>query len=64
MKEGDRGRRREDGREEGLTWIRMRAVGNSLRLKKRFGAGYHIQLVTTPQQVDDVKQKVKEMLPG
>jgi len=42
----------------------MRAVGDSLRLKKRFGAGYHIQLVTTPEKVDLVKEKVKRMLPG
>lgn len=42
---------------------RLRAIGTSQRLKKRFGAGYHIQVVTDSSQIDTVKTTISKIAP-
>jgi len=43
---------------------RLRAVGDSLHLKKRFGAGYHVNITTAPEHADHIKEFVSGVLPG
>lgn len=43
---------------------RLRAVGTTLFLKSRFGAGYQLNLLTTPANTEALKQYVTETLPG
>jgi hypothetical protein len=41
----------------------MRAVGNSFHLKHRYGAGYHIEVIASKGENDNVKAKIAKMLP-
>jgi len=41
---------------------RLRAVGDLLHLKTRFGSGYHINLLTETEHVDQVKSSVQKLL--
>lgn len=43
---------------------RLRAVGSSLFLKNRFGAGYQLSLLTHPTRVAELKDLVLSQLPG
>jgi hypothetical protein len=42
---------------------RLRALGNSIHLKNKFGAGYRISLVTSTTLVDPLKQQVMQYVP-
>jgi hypothetical protein len=42
---------------------RVRAVGDSLHLKQRFGAGYHLSLNTDDSRADELKNQVGSFLP-
>ena len=35
-----------------------------MHLKNRFGAGYHIEIISQDGQSDAVKAKIAEMMPG
>ena len=41
---------------------RFKALGNSIRLKNKFGSGYRISLVT--DQINVVKKRISELVPG
>ncbi|KAG9307579.1 hypothetical protein G9A89_023144 [Geosiphon pyriformis] len=43
---------------------RLRALGNSIHLKNRFGAGYRVSLVTHPQDSSHVKQLIQNRIPS
>jgi len=43
---------------------RLRAVGDSLHLKSRFGSGYHISVITSPENSQHIQASIKEILPG
>lgn len=43
---------------------RLRAIGTSLFLKNRFGKGYQVALMSTPDDADQLVGVVKQMLPG
>lgn len=42
----------------------LKAIGNSLHLKNRFGDGYHISLLPHPKKVKEVKKMVSDRLMG
>nr|KAJ3412950.1 ATP-binding cassette sub- A member 1 [Polyrhizophydium stewartii] len=42
---------------------RLRAINNSIALKTKFGAGYHVSVVTDVAEVDHVKQIIHDMIP-
>lgn len=42
---------------------RLRAVGDSLHLKKRFGAGYHLSLTTDEPRAEELKAHVSGFIP-
>lgn len=43
---------------------RLRAIGNSVHLKNKFGAGYRISLVTDPANTQLVKSLIESKVPG
>ncbi|KAG0211088.1 ATP-binding cassette sub- A member 1 [Mortierella sp. GBA30] len=43
---------------------RLRAIGNSVHLKNKFGAGYRISLVTDPVNTELVKSLIEAKVPG
>ncbi|KAF8936514.1 hypothetical protein EDD21DRAFT_445427 [Dissophora ornata] len=43
---------------------RLRAIGNSVHLKNKFGAGYRISLVTDPANTELVKSLIESKVPG
>ncbi|KAF9918705.1 ATP-binding cassette sub- A member 1 [Lobosporangium transversale] len=43
---------------------RLRAIGNSIHLKNKFGAGYRISLVTDPSNTALVKSIIESKVPG
>ncbi|KAF9183513.1 ATP-binding cassette sub- A member 1 [Haplosporangium sp. Z 11] len=43
---------------------RLRAIGNSIHLKNKFGAGYRISLVTDPANTELVKSLIEAKVPG
>ncbi|KAF9987241.1 ATP-binding cassette sub- A member 1 [Mortierella antarctica] len=43
---------------------RLRAIGNSVHLKNKFGAGYRISLVTDPVNTQLVKSLIESKVPG
>nr|KAJ3422464.1 ATP-binding cassette sub- A member 1 [Polyrhizophydium stewartii] len=43
---------------------RLRAIGNSVTLKNKFGAGYRISIVTDPARSDEVRAIVYTQVPG
>ncbi|KAI7820422.1 hypothetical protein BC939DRAFT_234263 [Gamsiella multidivaricata] len=43
---------------------RLRAIGNSVHLKNKFGAGYRISLVTDPSNTELVKSLIESKVPG
>jgi ABC-type multidrug transport system ATPase subunit len=43
---------------------RLRAVGNSMYLKRRFGTGYQIDLLAEPSQTDNLRARVERILPN
>ncbi|KAF9433181.1 ATP-binding cassette sub- A member 1 [Entomortierella beljakovae] len=42
---------------------RLRAIGNSIHLKNKFGAGYRISLVTDPSNTEFVKTQIDSKVP-
>ncbi|KAF9397196.1 ATP-binding cassette sub- A member 1 [Mortierella sp. AD011] len=42
---------------------RLRAIGNSIHLKNKFGAGYRISLVTDPSNTEFVKSQIESRVP-
>ncbi|KAF9109547.1 ATP-binding cassette sub- A member 1 [Mortierella sp. AM989] len=42
---------------------RLRAIGNSIHLKNKFGAGYRISLVTDPSNTEYVKSQIESKVP-
>lgn len=47
-----------------ISRINNSALGDSIRLKSRFGAGYRITVVTDPVNIPQVKQDVESRVPG
>ncbi len=43
---------------------RLRAIGNSISLKNKYGAGYRISIVTDPARIADTKKVVEKQVPG
>lgn len=43
---------------------RLRAIGNSIHLKNKFGAGYRISLMTDPANTEYVKTQIESRVPG
>ncbi|KAG0076214.1 ATP-binding cassette sub- A member 1 [Podila epicladia] len=43
---------------------RLRAIGNSIHLKNKFGAGYRISIMTDPSTTEQVKAVVETKVPG
>ncbi|KAK6097421.1 hypothetical protein MT418_003039 [Batrachochytrium dendrobatidis] len=43
---------------------RLRAIGDSVSLKNKFGAGYRISIVTNPSMIEEVKAEVYRYVPG
>ena len=43
---------------------RLRAIGNSISLKNKYGAGYRISIVTDPTRVSETKSVVSSRVPG
>ncbi|CAG8563020.1 1691_t:CDS:2 [Ambispora leptoticha] len=43
---------------------RLRALGNAIHLKNKFGAGYRVSLVTHPLDSDRAKQLVEQQVPN
>ncbi|KAK5828319.1 hypothetical protein F5H01DRAFT_373825 [Linnemannia elongata] len=43
---------------------RLRAIGNSIHLKNKFGAGYRISLMTDPANTEYVKSQIESRVPG
>ncbi|KAG0048815.1 ATP-binding cassette sub- A member 1 [Gryganskiella cystojenkinii] len=43
---------------------RLRAIGNSIHLKNKFGAGYRISMMTDPANTERVKGLIESMVPG
>ncbi|KAG0299917.1 ATP-binding cassette sub- A member 1, partial [Dissophora globulifera] len=43
---------------------RLRAIGNSIHLKNKFGAGYRISMVTDPSNTELVKSLIESKVPG
>jgi ABC-type multidrug transport system ATPase subunit len=43
---------------------RLRAIGNSIHLKNKFGAGYRISMMTDPSNTERVKSLIESMVPG
>ncbi|KAJ3299116.1 ATP-binding cassette sub- A member 1 [Borealophlyctis nickersoniae] len=43
---------------------RLRAIGNSISLKNKYGAGYRISIVTDPDRLDATKQVVASRVPN
>ncbi|KAG0229733.1 ATP-binding cassette sub- A member 1 [Actinomortierella wolfii] len=43
---------------------RLRAIGNGVHLKNKFGSGYRVNLVTEPATTDKVKSVIERMIPG
>ncbi|KAF9407456.1 ATP-binding cassette sub- A member 1 [Podila epigama] len=43
---------------------RLRAIGNSIHLKNKFGAGYRISIMTDPSTTEQVKSIVETKVPG
>jgi ATP-binding cassette subfamily A (ABC1) protein 3 len=43
---------------------RLRAVGSSLFLKNRFGAGYSLNIIADPNRMVELREMVKTNLPG
>ncbi|KAH6578232.1 hypothetical protein BASA61_004022 [Batrachochytrium salamandrivorans] len=43
---------------------RLRAIGNAITLKNKFGAGYRISITTNPAMIDEVKAEVYRYVPG
>ncbi|KAI8927014.1 hypothetical protein BC831DRAFT_399199 [Entophlyctis helioformis] len=43
---------------------RLRAIGNSVTLKSKFGAGYRISIITDPVRADDAKAAVYAQVPA
>ncbi|KAJ3034928.1 ATP-binding cassette sub- A member 1 [Rhizophlyctis rosea] len=43
---------------------RLRAIGNSISLKNKYGAGYRISIVTDPARVNETKGVVSSRVPG
>ena len=43
---------------------RLRAIGNSIHLKNKFGAGYRISMMTDPSNTERVKALIENMVPG
>ncbi|CAG8573287.1 3953_t:CDS:2 [Acaulospora colombiana] len=43
---------------------KLRALGNTIHLKNKFGTGYRISLVTNPQDSPRLKELVESKLPG
>jgi energy-coupling factor transporter ATP-binding protein EcfA2 len=41
----------------------LRAVGNSMHLKNRFGAGYHIEIIATLGKSDEAKARIATIMP-
>ncbi|KAJ3104165.1 ATP-binding cassette sub- A member 1 [Phlyctochytrium bullatum] len=42
----------------------LRAIGDSLTLKRKYGAGYRVSLIVHPGQEERAKQIVPQMIPG
>jgi hypothetical protein len=42
----------------------MRAVGTNAHLKKKYGAGYHIDVLTNAENCDTVKDNIHNLMPG
>jgi len=42
----------------------IKAIGNGVHLKNKFGAGYRISMIAKEKKIDKVKNKVQEFVPG
>lgn len=42
---------------------RLRAIGNSISLKNKFGAGYRISVVCTPENTSKVSEMIQSKMP-
>jgi ABC-type multidrug transport system ATPase subunit len=42
---------------------RIQAYGDSTSLKSKFGAGYKLSIMCEPEQMEDVKQEIYEIMP-
>ncbi|ORX44542.1 hypothetical protein BCR36DRAFT_334597 [Piromyces finnis] len=42
----------------------IKAMGNGVHLKNKFGAGYRISMIAKEKKIDEVKNKVQEFVPG
>ncbi|KAI8833374.1 hypothetical protein BC829DRAFT_426391 [Chytridium lagenaria] len=43
---------------------RLRAIGSSLSLKKKYGAGYRVSLVVDPERIEEAKREVNSRIPS
>ena len=43
---------------------KMRALGNSITLKRKFGAGYRVSVYTDPSLMEVAKEKLKTLMPN
>ncbi|KAJ1541238.1 hypothetical protein HK096_010352, partial [Nowakowskiella sp. JEL0078] len=42
---------------------RLRALGNSITLKNKFGAGYRVSIITDPSRMEETKSTVQTYIP-
>ena len=42
----------------------MRAINDSITLKKKYGAGYRVNLITEEDCTSDIKSQVMKQIPG
>jgi len=42
----------------------IKAIGNGVHLKNKFGAGYRISMIAKEKKIDEIKSKVQEYVPG
>ncbi|ORX83599.1 P-loop containing nucleoside triphosphate hydrolase protein, partial [Anaeromyces robustus] len=42
----------------------IKAIGNGVHLKNKFGTGYHISMIAKEKKIDEIKNKVQEFVPG
>ena len=41
----------------------LRCVGDSLKLKRKYGAGYNLNLVIIPEKINDLRKMIKQYVP-
>jgi ABC-type multidrug transport system ATPase subunit len=42
----------------------IKAIGNGVHLKNKFGAGYRISMIAKDKKINEIKEKVQEYVPG